>query len=141
MKEKGKQKTLRLAQEHCGQAEDIARVERRASTWKRRPAFLGLALMVNVGLVIPFSDGHSLHSHFRTAGKALVFVLSTASNASIEEAAAASKGDLWFRLYIGSAQAREKIKSRWPIFRSSHEKDSHGQFGRTASAKYSKRDR
>ena len=120
MKEKGKQKTLRLAQEHRGQAEDIARVERQASTWKRRPAFLGLALMVSVGLVIPFSDGHSLHSHFRTAGKALVFVLSTASNASIEEVGAAPKGDLWFQLYIGSAQARGKTKSCWPIFRSSH---------------------
>jgi (S)-mandelate dehydrogenase len=37
----------------------------------------------------------------RAAEKAgIPFVLSTASNASIEEVAAASKGDLWFQLYI-----------------------------------------
>jgi (S)-mandelate dehydrogenase len=31
---------------------------------------------------------------------AIPFVLSTASNASIEDVAVASKGDLWFQLYV-----------------------------------------
>jgi hypothetical protein len=63
---------LRLAQERRAEAEDITLVERQASTWKRRATFLGLALMVSVTLVIPFLEGHSLHSHFATAGTALV---------------------------------------------------------------------
>jgi (S)-mandelate dehydrogenase len=40
------------------------------------------------------------------------FVLSTASNASIEEVAAASKGDLWFQLYIVQRQLAEEMVRR-----------------------------
>jgi (S)-mandelate dehydrogenase len=40
------------------------------------------------------------------------FVLSTASNASIEEVAAASKGDLWFQLYIVQRKLAEQMVSR-----------------------------
>jgi (S)-mandelate dehydrogenase len=47
----------------------------------------------------------------RQAG--IPFVLSTASNASVEDVAAASKGDLWFQLYIVSASSR----SRWSAAR------------------------
>jgi (S)-mandelate dehydrogenase len=40
------------------------------------------------------------------------FVLATASNASIEEVAAASKGDLWFQLYIVQRQLAEQMVCR-----------------------------
>src|SRR5260370_2669949 len=40
------------------------------------------------------------------------FVLATASNASIEEVAAASQGDLWFQLYIVQRQLAEEIVRR-----------------------------
>src|ERR1700756_2552019 len=40
------------------------------------------------------------------------FVLATASNASIEEVAAASKGDLWFQLYIVQRQLAEQMVRR-----------------------------
>jgi hypothetical protein len=72
MKDQGKQKRSRLVQESRGQAQDEAMVERQVRTWKRRAAFLGLALMVSTGLVILFLAGHSLHRHFRDVGKALV---------------------------------------------------------------------
>jgi hypothetical protein len=72
MKDKGKQKRFRLEQERRGQAQDVALVERQVRTWKRRAAFLGLALMASTGLVIPFLAGHSLHRHFGDVGKALV---------------------------------------------------------------------
>src|SRR6201987_3663324 len=40
------------------------------------------------------------------------FVLATASNASIEEVAASSKGDLWFQLYIVQRQLAEEMVRR-----------------------------
>jgi (S)-mandelate dehydrogenase len=40
------------------------------------------------------------------------FVLATASNASIEEVAAASKGDLWFQLYIVQRKLAEQMVRR-----------------------------
>src|SRR5258708_37582625 len=40
------------------------------------------------------------------------FVLSTASNASIEEVAAASNGDLWFQLYIVQRKLAEQMVRR-----------------------------
>ena len=40
------------------------------------------------------------------------FVLATASNASIEEVAVASKGDLWFQLYIVQRQLAEEMVRR-----------------------------
>jgi len=40
------------------------------------------------------------------------FVLSTASNASIEDVAAASKGDLWFQLYIVQRKLAEQMVRR-----------------------------
>src|SRR5271167_2321932 len=40
------------------------------------------------------------------------FVLTTASNASIEEVAAASKGDLWFQLYIVQRKLAEEMVRR-----------------------------
>ncbi len=49
----------------------------------------------------------------RAAEKAgIPFVLATASNASIEEVAAASKGDLWFQLYIVQRQLAEQMVRR-----------------------------
>jgi (S)-mandelate dehydrogenase len=49
----------------------------------------------------------------RAADKAgIPFVLSTASNASIEEVAAASKGDLWFQLYIVQRKLAEHMVRR-----------------------------
>jgi (S)-mandelate dehydrogenase len=49
----------------------------------------------------------------RAAEKAgIPFVLSTASNASIEEVAAASKGDLWFQLYIVQRRLAEQMVGR-----------------------------
>jgi (S)-mandelate dehydrogenase len=49
----------------------------------------------------------------RAAGRAgIPFVLSTASNASIEEVAAASKGDLWFQLYIVQRKLAEQMVRR-----------------------------
>ena len=40
------------------------------------------------------------------------FVLATSSNASLEEVAAASKGDLWFQLYIVQRQLAEQMVRR-----------------------------
>src|SRR5260370_20962566 len=40
------------------------------------------------------------------------FVLSTASNASIEEVAAASKGDLWLQLYIVQRKLAQHLVRR-----------------------------
>jgi (S)-mandelate dehydrogenase len=49
----------------------------------------------------------------RSAEKAGVpFVLSTASNASIEDVAAVSKGDLWFQLYIVQRKLAEQMVRR-----------------------------
>ena len=49
----------------------------------------------------------------RAAEKAgIPFVLSTASTASIEEVAAASKGDLWFQLYIVQRKLAEQMVRR-----------------------------
>jgi (S)-mandelate dehydrogenase len=49
----------------------------------------------------------------RAAAKAgIPFVLSTASNASIEDVAAASKGDLWFQLYIVQRKLAEQMVRR-----------------------------
>jgi (S)-mandelate dehydrogenase len=49
----------------------------------------------------------------RAAEKAgIPFVLSTASNASIEQVAAASKGDLWFQLYIVQHKLAEQMVRR-----------------------------
>ena len=49
----------------------------------------------------------------RAAEKAgIPFVLSTASSASIEEVAAASKGDLWFQLYIAQRKLAEGMVRR-----------------------------
>jgi (S)-mandelate dehydrogenase len=49
----------------------------------------------------------------RAAEKAgIPFVLSTASNASIEQVAAASKGDLWFQLYIVQRKLAEQMVRR-----------------------------
>jgi (S)-mandelate dehydrogenase len=49
----------------------------------------------------------------RAAEKAgIPFVLSTASNASIEDVAAASKGDLWFQLYIVQRELAEQMVRR-----------------------------
>jgi (S)-mandelate dehydrogenase len=49
----------------------------------------------------------------RAAEKAgIPFVLSTASNASIEEVPAASKGDLWFQLYIVQRKLAEQMVRR-----------------------------
>src|ERR1700740_1491682 len=48
--------------------------------------------------------------HARAAAKAAIpFVLSTASNASIEDVAATSKGDLWFQLYIVQRKLAEQL--------------------------------
>src|SRR5260370_25166525 len=49
----------------------------------------------------------------RAAAKAAIpFVLSTASNASIEDVAATSKGDLWFQLYIVQRKLAEQMVRR-----------------------------
>src|SRR6201993_4194375 len=49
----------------------------------------------------------------RAAGRGgIPFVLSTASNASIEEVAAVSKGDLWFQLYIVQRKLAEQMVRR-----------------------------
>src|ERR1700756_2760842 len=48
------------------------------------------------------------------------FVLSTASNASIEEVAAASRGDLWFQLYIVQRKLGEQMVPRAQGGRYSH---------------------
>ena len=72
MKDKGKQKALRLTRERHKQAQDTALVEQQARAWKRRATFLGLALIVSIGLVIPFLEGHALHRYFGSAGKAFL---------------------------------------------------------------------
>lgn len=46
------------------------------------------------------------------ARSGLSFVLSTASNNSIEEVAAASKGDLWFQLYVMSRDVADQLVDR-----------------------------
>ena len=74
MKDKGKQKRLRLAQEHLEQTENIALAEQQARTWKRRATFLGLALIASICLVIPFLEGHALHAYFGSAGKAFLVI-------------------------------------------------------------------
>jgi (S)-mandelate dehydrogenase len=71
----------------------------------------------------PFMVGHTgLNSALSPKGEILLaraaekaqipFVLSTASNASIEEVATASKGDLWFQLYIARRKLAEQMVRR-----------------------------
>ena len=73
MKEKRKAKILRLVAEQRGHAEDIALLERQVRTWKRRTISLGLLLLTSITLVVPFSEGHSLHGHFGGTAKVLVY--------------------------------------------------------------------
>jgi len=44
------------------------------STWKRRMATMGIALVVSVAIVVPFLAGHSLHEHWDTIGKYLIYL-------------------------------------------------------------------
>jgi hypothetical protein len=58
-------------------AEELKRdalTEQRLRKWKRGTAWLGIALIVSVGLIVPFSAGHSLHQHAGGVGKFLVYL-------------------------------------------------------------------
>jgi hypothetical protein len=50
------------------------RIERRLRRWKRGTIWLGVALMVSVGSVVPFSQGHSLYRYSGSVGKSLVYL-------------------------------------------------------------------
>ena len=46
----------------------------RLSLWRRRSLYSTGALILSCGLVFPFLEGHSLHSHWESFGKYLLFL-------------------------------------------------------------------
>ena len=42
--------------------------------WYRRMIGVGIALILSAASVIPFLDGHSLHTRFETIGKYLIYL-------------------------------------------------------------------
>jgi hypothetical protein len=44
------------------------------SLWQRRSLYSTGALVLSCGLVYPFLEGHSLHSHWESFGKYLLFL-------------------------------------------------------------------
>jgi len=74
MKDKGKQKRIRLAEEQVQNAERDAVLTQRLITWKRRTLWLAATLAVSVGSLVPFLAGHARHPYFSIAGKGLVLL-------------------------------------------------------------------
>jgi len=48
--------------------------EQQLRKWKRATVWSGAALLVSIGLVVPFSAGHPLHQYAVVAGKFLVYL-------------------------------------------------------------------
>lgn len=55
-------------------AEQEARIGRRLSQWKSRTAWLGVALALTIGAIIPFAEGQPLHQYAGNATKLLVYL-------------------------------------------------------------------
>jgi len=96
VKETGKQKRIRLAQERQQDSMDDTRLTERLQKWKRGTAWLGIALAGSVGSVVPFSKGHSLHDYSPTVGKALV-ILSMCLLSAFMYAAGTAYNFWWYR--------------------------------------------
>jgi hypothetical protein len=73
VKEKSKQKRIRLTEESQESVND-ALLTQRLRKWKRGTACLGIALAASVGSVVPFLKGHSLHQYFPSVGKVFVIL-------------------------------------------------------------------
>jgi hypothetical protein len=79
-----------------GAAEELkqdALTVQRLRMWKRGTAWLGVALAISVGFVVPFSAGHSLHQHAGGVGKFLVYL--SMCLLSVFTYAAATTYNLW----------------------------------------------
>jgi hypothetical protein len=70
-------------------------VEQRLQKWKRGTVSSGIALLVSMGLVVPFLAGHSLHKYW-TAGRFLVYLSMCLLTAFTY--AAATTYNFWFYL-------------------------------------------
>lgn len=54
--------------------ENEIRVVQSLRKWKRGTIWLGIALMVSIGAVVPFLRGHSLYPYSVSTGKVLVYL-------------------------------------------------------------------
>jgi len=82
-----------------------ALTEQQLRKWKCGAVWLGLALVVSVGLVVPFSAGHSLHRYAGGVGKFLVYLSMCLLSVFIY--AAATTYNLW-----SYRRAMKKIHNR-----------------------------
>jgi hypothetical protein len=96
VKEKGKQKRIRPAEESQKSVNDDALITQRLRKWKRGTACLGIALAASVGSVVPFSKGHSLHEYSPSVGKVLV-ILSMCLLSAFMYAAGTTYNFWWYR--------------------------------------------
>jgi hypothetical protein len=55
------------AEEARHDAEQEARLEEQLSRWKRRAAWLGIALALSIATIVPFADGQPLHRYWGNA--------------------------------------------------------------------------
>jgi hypothetical protein len=85
-------------------AEEEARVKERLRSWKRRTMMFGLALVVNIGAIMPFSDGYPLHRYAEPSGRLLVYLAMCLFSVTIFSAA--TSYNLWS--YLGSLQRINK---------------------------------
>lgn len=54
--------------------EQELRIEKRLTKWKRSTALLFIVLLVSIGGVVAFLNGHSLHDHWDAIGKKLLLL-------------------------------------------------------------------
>ena len=74
MKDKAKQKRIRLEGERRRDAEQESDVAQRLRKWKRATICLAIALAASIGSVVPFLEGHTLHEHFAGGAKYLIYL-------------------------------------------------------------------
>ena len=74
MKDKAKQKRIRLEEERRRGAEQESSVTQRLRKWKRATTCLGIALAASIGAIVPFLEGHALHEYFAGVGKPLIYL-------------------------------------------------------------------
>lgn len=74
MKDKAKQKRIRLEAETRQDAEQESDVAQRLRKWKRATIWLAIALTASIGSIVPFLEGHTLHEYFAGGEKYLIYL-------------------------------------------------------------------
>lgn len=68
------ERRIAAAEEARQDAEREAVMERRLRSWKHRTLWVGVALALCIGAIVPFSDGMPLHQYAGSSTKVLVYL-------------------------------------------------------------------